>query len=114
MKEDLDRKEGAVPPGIEIPGIPAQKMVKRDRKLLMQLGMTEEQVERDAARVESETESDNLTGRVYYGLHLEPNHEDKVTVSLRIPRATLKRLDAQAKRYHLNRSEYIRRRLAEI
>lgn len=27
MKEDLDRKEGAVPPGIEIPGIPAQKMV---------------------------------------------------------------------------------------
>lgn len=65
-------------------------MSERDRKLLMQLGMTEEQVERDAARVESETESDNLTGRVYYGLHLEPNHEDKVTVSLRIPRATLK------------------------
>ena len=25
MKEDLDRKERAVPPGIEIPGIPAQK-----------------------------------------------------------------------------------------
>lgn len=45
-------------------------MSERDRKLLMQLGMTEEQVERDAARVESETESDNLTGRVYYGLHL--------------------------------------------
>lgn len=89
-------------------------MSERDRKLLKQLGMTEEQVERDAARVESETESDNLTGRVYYGLHLEPNHEDKVTVSLRIPRATLKRLDAQAKRYHLNRSEYIRRRLADI
>lgn len=28
MKEDLDRKEGAVPPGIEIPGIPARKLVK--------------------------------------------------------------------------------------
>lgn len=28
MKEDLDRKEGAVPPGIEIPGIPAGKLVK--------------------------------------------------------------------------------------
>lgn len=28
MKEDLDRKEGAVPPGIEIPGIPARKPVK--------------------------------------------------------------------------------------
>lgn len=27
MKEDLDRKEGAVPPGIEIPGIPARKLV---------------------------------------------------------------------------------------
>lgn len=29
MKEDLDRKEGAVPPGIEIPGIPARKLVNR-------------------------------------------------------------------------------------
>lgn len=28
MKEDLDRKERAVPPGIEIPGIPARKLVK--------------------------------------------------------------------------------------
>lgn len=27
MKEDLDRKEGTVPPGIEIPGIPARKLV---------------------------------------------------------------------------------------
>ena len=27
MKEDLDRKEGAVPPGIEIPGIPGMRMV---------------------------------------------------------------------------------------
>lgn len=29
MKEDLDRKEGAVPPGIEIPGIPARKLVNK-------------------------------------------------------------------------------------
>lgn len=29
MKEDLDRKERAVPPGIEIPGIPARKPVNR-------------------------------------------------------------------------------------
>lgn len=29
MKEDLDRKERAVPPGIEIPGILARKKVKR-------------------------------------------------------------------------------------
>ena len=28
MKKDLDRKERAVPPGIEIPGIPARKLVK--------------------------------------------------------------------------------------
>jgi hypothetical protein len=28
MKENLDRKEGAVPPGIEIPGIPARKLVR--------------------------------------------------------------------------------------
>ena len=31
MKEDLDRKERAVPPGIEIPGIPARKLVKPER-----------------------------------------------------------------------------------
>lgn len=29
MKEDLDRKEGAVPPGIEIPGIPTRKLVNK-------------------------------------------------------------------------------------
>ena len=28
MKEDSDRKEGAVHPGIKIPGIPARKLVK--------------------------------------------------------------------------------------
>lgn len=31
MKEDLARKEGSVPPGIEIPGIPARKLVNFQR-----------------------------------------------------------------------------------
>lgn len=31
MKEDLDRKERAVPPGIGIPGIPARKLVNAIR-----------------------------------------------------------------------------------
>jgi hypothetical protein len=33
MKEDLDRKEGAVPPSIEIPGIPARKLVMDDARM---------------------------------------------------------------------------------
>lgn len=37
MKEDLGRKERAVPPGIETPGIPAQKMVKSFLKNLLAL-----------------------------------------------------------------------------
>lgn len=37
MKEDLDRKEGAAPPGIEIPGIPARKLVKWKRALAVGL-----------------------------------------------------------------------------
>lgn len=34
MKEDLDRKERAVPPGIEIPGIPARKLVNAVEKAI--------------------------------------------------------------------------------
>ena len=32
MKKDLKGKERVVPPGIEIPGIPARKLVKKPRK----------------------------------------------------------------------------------
>ena len=48
---------------------------ERDRTLLEQIGMSAEQVDSDAARVESETTDDGLTGRVYYGLHLDHGDE---------------------------------------
>ena len=87
-------------------------MSNRDRKLLDRFGMGEDQVKRDAARAESETEPDDLTGRVYYGLHLTEPDEEMVNVSLRIPKSTLDELTAMAKRYHISRSEYMRRQLA--
>lgn len=38
---------------------------------------------------ESETEPDDLSGRVHYGLHLARPNEQMVNVSIRVPRSTL-------------------------
>ena len=85
---------------------------ERDRELLAQFGMTDEQVKRDARTAESATEPDGLTGRVYYGLHLDQPDEQMVSVSIRVPKSTLDDLTEAAKRYHISRSEYMRRKLA--
>lgn len=50
-------------------------MNERDRQLLAMVGMTEEQVERNAEIAESETIPDGLVGPVYYGLHMLPQSE---------------------------------------
>lgn len=77
------------------------------------VGLTAEQSERDAERAEDETCPDPLTGRVYYGLHLDTGDEPLVSMSVRLPKSMADRLTAQAKRYHISRSEYIRRRLVD-
>lgn len=86
---------------------------ERDGRLLEAFGMTAGQVERDAERAESETVDDPLTGRVHYGLHLGHGGERMVSISLRLPQSTLDRLTDEAGRYHISRSEYIRRKLAD-
>lgn len=85
---------------------------ERDRELFARFGLSSKQVERDATAVESETAGDELTGRVYYGLHLLPREQEMTTISLRLPQADLDRLTARAKQYHISRSEYMRRVLA--
>lgn len=85
---------------------------ERDKTLLAKFGMTEEQVERDERMVESETEPDGLTGRVHYGLHLDQTDEEMISVSIRVPKSTLDELTETARRYHISRSEYMRRKLA--
>lgn len=85
---------------------------ERDAALLEIIGMSEDQVARDAANAEDETVDDPMTGRVWYGLHLARTDEEMVSVSLRLPKSDLDRITANAKRYHLSRSEYMRRRLA--
>lgn len=87
-------------------------MSERDKELLRMVGMSEQQAERNARQAESESEPDGLTGRVYYGLHLKQPDEEMVTVSVRLPKATVDSLNQQARRYHISRSEYMRRRLA--
>jgi hypothetical protein len=87
-------------------------MSEHDVELLRKFGMSGEQVERDAGRVESETMDDGLTGRVYYGLHLSQSEEEMATVSFRLPKSTLDRVTRDAERFHISRSEYLRRKLA--
>lgn len=84
---------------------------ERDRELLRLIGMSEEQVLADERMAESETIPDDLTGRIHYGLHLEKTDEQMVNVSIRVPRSTLDELTAEARRYHISRSEYMRRKL---
>ena len=86
---------------------------RSDEELLALVGMTGEQAERDAALAEDETTPDPLTGRVFYGLHLAPSEEETVTVSLRLPKSMADRLAAEARSYHISRSEYMRRKLAD-
>lgn len=61
----------------------------RDRELLALVGLSEERVLADERMAESETEPDDLSGRVYYGLHLARPNEQMVNVSIRVPRSTL-------------------------
>lgn len=81
---------------------------ERDRELLAKFGMTE----RDEKMAESETEPDGLTGHVHYGLHLDQTDEEMISVSIRVPKSTLDELTETARRYHISRSEYMRRKLA--
>ena len=61
----------------------------RDRELLALVGLSEERVLADERMAESETEPDDLSGRVHYGLHLARPNEQRVNVSIRVPRSTL-------------------------
>ncbi|WEV75793.1 CopG family transcriptional regulator [Bifidobacterium sp. ESL0800] len=87
-------------------------MSKRDKELLKQFGMTQKQVETNAEQAESEMLDDGLRGHVYYGLHLDHGDEHMVNISLRIPKSILDMVDTEAKKYHISRSEYMRRRLS--
>lgn len=88
---------------------------ERDRELLAKFGMTEKQVKDDVDRMESETADHGITGPVYYGLHMLPDRDSDpmVSVTIKMPASQLARVTAAAKRYHISRSEYMRRQLAD-
>ena len=89
-------------------------MSKHDRELLAMVGMSEEQAERNAETAESETIPDGIVEPVYYGLHLLPRHDEPLaSMTVKLPKSQLERVTAAAKRYHISRSEYVRRQLAD-
>lgn len=77
----------------------------RDRGLLARFGMTEGQVERDAAMAESETEPDDLNGRVHYGPRLDKPDEETAGAGIHPPESTVDAPDNTARRYHISRNE---------
>jgi hypothetical protein len=86
---------------------------EQDRELLTKFGMTEEQVRDDVELMESETTDHGVTGPVYYGLHMLPQSEDEmVSMTIKLPKSQLEKVTSTAKRYHISRSEYVRRQLA--
>ena len=87
---------------------------EKDRQLLSQFGLTEEQIGRDVARMEDESADHGIVGPVHYGLHMLPKHDERmVSVTIKMPESQLKRVTEAASRYHISRSEYIRRQLAD-
>ena len=89
-------------------------MSERDRQLLAMVGMTEEQAERNATIAESETIPDGIVGPVYYGLHMLPKSDEPMkSMTVKLPASQYERVTAAAKRYHISRSEFVRRRLAD-
>lgn len=77
----------------------------RDGDLMARFGMTEEQVERAAIMAESETEPDDLNGRVHYRLHLDKPDEETAGAGIRPPESTVDAPDGAARRYHISRNE---------
>ncbi|OZG58913.1 CopG family transcriptional regulator [Bifidobacterium eulemuris] len=85
-----------------------------EAELLEMFGLTSEQVEQDARRVEDETQDDGIIGPVYYGLHMiQRNDEPVATLTVKMPASQLQKVTEAAKKYHISRSEYVRRKLVE-
>lgn len=67
----------------------------------------------DVERMESETAGHGITGPVHYALHMLPEHgEEMVSMTVKLPKSQLEKVTETARRYHISRSEYVRRQLA--
>lgn len=85
----------------------------QDQGLLKAFDLTEEQVEADVKRLEDESQDDGVIGPVYYGLHMLPErYEELVSMTVKLPKSQFEAVTAAAERYHISRSEYVRRKLA--
>lgn len=88
---------------------------ERDKELLAMFGMSEEQVSSDVAVMEDETADHGITGPIYYGLHMLPRSDEPLkSMTVKLPVSQYERVTDAAKRYHISRSEFVRRRLAEV
>ncbi|OTA26516.1 hypothetical protein B9G54_04830 [Alloscardovia macacae] len=87
-------------------------MTARDEQILAAAGLSLEEIERQAAIVESEDMDDELTGVFYTHYHAQPSPQSMTTISLRLPESLVESITDTAHRLNLTRSEYIRRKLA--
>lgn len=84
-----------------------------EKQLLDRFGLTDAQIEDDVARLEDENADQGVIGPVYYDLHMRPHTNEKmVTISLRMPKSLVDKADKEANKYHISRSEYLRRQLS--
>lgn len=85
----------------------------KERELLESFGLTEEQIEADVKRLEDESQDDGIIGPIYYGLHMLPERDEElVSMTVKLPKSQFEAVTAAAERYHISRSEYVRRKLA--
>lgn len=86
-----------------------------EETLLAKFAMTLDDVEHDVAQIEDESVDDNLIGLVHYGLHMrERSKEPLASMTIKLPQSQLTRITKAAEQYLVSRSEYVRRRLAEV
>lgn len=87
-----------------------------EQELLELFGMTSWEVDQDADMLEDDTRSDGIVGPVYFGSHIRPETEEEMasmTIN-KLPKSQLERIIKAARRYHISRSEYVRRKLQDI
>jgi len=86
----------------------------KEQEILDSFSLTREEVEEDADVLEDEQKSDDVIGPVTYGFHARDRADERmVTISLRLPQTLLDKANNAARRYHISRSEYLRRKLAD-
>lgn len=86
---------------------------RSDEEVVSRFGMTLDEVESEAKQVEDENVDDGLTEVFYYGSPLDRLKDDEPmrNISVRFSVSEINAIGELAKKFHVSRSEYIRRKV---